>query len=400
MAMNSSDLGTLIKLCSLSREQVAARLDVTTHTINNWCTHRTPISPHHLEELAHVLWESGISQPEISGFVLRELEYQGLLPETILGGREELPSAEKPGSPGRGLVPVLIWSSSQGSPSRDYGTEVQRALQETGFQPYVIDCAENHRFKRSNLNHVQNLDVAGVVLAVPGEEPNGDQELEDVARSLAERQKPVVFVQYYPRSTARLPSTAGCVAFDSAWGVHRSVELLTMHGHRRIGAVFRTPNRQPSASARASFEDAVRANATLDSDDPVLMLDNESETQDIARLVSSCTAVHVGSSESLLWLAQGLHRLGLSWPDDISVMAVAYNKTVLQLGPRPFTYLDVPIREIARDGARMLRRLIEGESIPATDRVQTHRSVELVLVNKEGGSVGPPRTSTIQSLSL
>jgi DNA-binding LacI/PurR family transcriptional regulator/DNA-binding CsgD family transcriptional regulator len=164
---------------------------------------------------------------------------------------------------------------------------------------------------------------------------------------------PVVVVE---RSVSEAPVGADLesVRSDHASGAALAIRHLASLGHRRIGmAVFDTPT---TPQLRTGYERTVRQ-LGLDEDAPVEVID---ETAGVgvatAAFVRHCldtgtTAVFVHSDHYAVEFVETVTEMGLSIPDDLSV--VAYDDEVAALADVPLTAVAPPKHDVGRFAATM-----------------------------------------------
>ncbi|MBF4604375.1 substrate-binding domain-containing protein [Curtobacterium sp. VKM Ac-2884] len=164
---------------------------------------------------------------------------------------------------------------------------------------------------------------------------------------------PVVVVE---RSVVEAPvgSALESVRSDHESGAGIAVRHLAELGHRRIGmAVFDTPT---TPQLRTGYDRAVRQ-LGLDPDAPVQVIPDDQGVGATTRafikrcLATGTTAVFVHSDQYAVEFVETVTEMGLSIPDDLSV--VAYDDEVAALAGVPLTAVAPPKNDVGRFAATM-----------------------------------------------
>jgi len=155
------------------------------------------------------------------------------------------------------------------------------------------------------------------------------------------------------------------VTLDNIAGGREMTEFLLSLGHRRIAFVtseYTTPERD----RRIGYERALEAAGIPV--DPALIIRmteddwKEGRLEPLAALLAGPdrpTAVFASNDFKALAVYRLAHRLGLTIPDDLSVVGYDDIEVADLLYP-PLTTMAQPIEEMARTGVRILIHLIEG----------------------------------------
>ncbi|WP_176505417.1 substrate-binding domain-containing protein [Curtobacterium sp. 314Chir4.1] len=208
----------------------------------------------------------------------------------------------------------------------------------------------------------------------------------DTLELLDQAPMPVVVVE---RSVSEAPVGADLesVRSDHESGAALAIRHLATLGHRRIGmAVFDTPT---TPQLRTGYERAVRQ-LGLDPDAPVEVIDEsvgvgEATAAYIRRcLDTGTTAVFVHSDHYAVEFVETVTEMGLSIPDDLSV--VAYDDEVAALADVPLTAVAPPKNDVGRFAATMCF-----ERISATAQTGfASRHMTLAPTLSVRGSTAPP----------
>lgn len=209
----------------------------------------------------------------------------------------------------------------------------------------------------------------------------------DTLELLDQAPMPVVVVE---RSVAEAPVGADLesVRSDHESGAALAVRHLAALGHRRIGmAVFDTPT---TPQLRTGYDRTVRQ-LGLHQDAPVEVIDETAGVGEAtAAYIQRCldtgtTAVFVHSDHYAVEFVETVTEMGLSIPDDLSV--VAYDDEVAALADVPLTAVAPPKNDVGRFAATMCF-----ERISATAQTGfARRHMTLAPTLSVRGSTAPPR---------
>jgi LacI family transcriptional regulator len=187
---------------------------------------------------------------------------------------------------------------------------------------------------------------------------------DDFADRLAARGAPFVLAL---RTDGRSLASVG----DDRLGGYLAARHLLDLGHRRIGVIAGPSYASSSRGRVQGYRDAI-AEAGLGVDPRLLVpssfgIDAGAEAAEVLmRLDPAPTAIFAVNDNTAIGALSGLHRLGLSVPDDVSL--VGYNDIpIVSRLTVPLTTVRVPFDQIA--GAAL--ELLASEHIPARDRTRT-----------------------------
>lgn len=220
----------------------------------------------------------------------------------------------------------------------------------------IVGNTDNDPAKEAN--YLQLLDarqVDGMLLI------GGVRDVSTVVEYVATSSTPVVLVDRDAGNVLSLPS----VTLDNIAGGREMTEFLLSLGHRRIAFVtseYTTPERD----RRIGYERALEA-AGIPVDPALIVRMTEDDWKEgrlepLAALLAGPdrpTAVFASNDFKALAVYRLAHRLGLTIPDDLSVVGYDDIEVADLLYP-PLTTMAQPIEEMARTGVRILIHLIEG----------------------------------------
>ncbi|SNT47766.1 LacI family transcriptional regulator [Asanoa hainanensis] len=180
------------------------------------------------------------------------------------------------------------------------------------------------------------------------------------------------------------------VLVDNAGGSRRAAEHLLDLGHRRIAIVNGTVNSTPGRQRREAFLDALRQSETAQVYEEVGDFREQGGYQAVMRLLAlehPPTALFVTNNLMTIGALRALHDLGISVPDQLSVIGFDDLDLAALLMP-PLTVVDRPMEEQGALAMRLLlRRLRESGDVTARRIV-----LETNLLIR--GSTGPNRRTT------
>ena len=162
------------------------------------------------------------------------------------------------------------------------------------------------------------------------------------------------------------------VTGDDALGLRAGVRHLAELGHENIAYLTGPPQLSTTARRESAFREELAA--VLGIDDPIVVHGDSFTVpagHAAARQVLSggagVTAVVAGNDMMALGVYRAMGEMGLSCPDDISVVGHNDMPFMDQVDP-PLTTVSVPQVEVGAAAARMLVALTQGER-PASERV-------------------------------
>ena len=76
-------------------------------------------------------------------------------------------------------------------------------------------------------------------------------------------------------------------------------------------------------------------------------------------------------------------------------MTVGHSHSIPRLGPRPFTYVNLPLGKVSRGAAHLLATLMQGDALSYGQEFVVYGVSAMFVANGEGGSVSAPRTARV-----
>ena len=197
----------------------------------------------------------------------------------------------------------------------------------------------------------------GVLLVLPSDE---------VIAHLAHSGLPYVLIHNQGDQLSNVPS----VRITSWEGGFVATQYLISLGHQRIAYIGKTAKAQDAIERIAGYRAALdTANIPLD---PQLQCEGDFNEIDgyiaakaLLELADPPTAIFAGNDRQAAGVYRALHELGITVPDEMSVIGFD-NLPYTEIMNPPLTTVHAPRLELGRTAATMLLRLINGEALEMT----------------------------------
>jgi DNA-binding LacI/PurR family transcriptional regulator len=376
-------LGPLLKALFISRASVARELGVSVQTIHNWCSGRVEVPPRQVGRLVTILRDRGAPSASVAEFVQRELEAYGIDPSLLVESarvREGLNAS---------TVMIITWNLAHAGAFEAIARLCRQTLEHAGVECLHVDCGGEHRLKRSYIRQALSMSCLGVVLVgVPGDVPDPDDELLSAIAPAIEAGVPVVLAMPWANSLP-LPRGAAAIGWDIDAAAGMAIDFLVESGHEEIG-IFRGPN-DPAHVRRYQGMDAAlqRRGITPRPDLVAWASDEPDDLSDLTRVLHEATAIV--APPSVLWAtARAFYNTALQWPEDVSVVTMGNSLFTPKMGRRPFTYVTLPIGKVSRGAAHLLISLTEAASTSYGQEYVIYGASSMSIAHPEDGSTGPP----------
>lgn len=177
------------------------------------------------------------------------------------------------------------------------------------------------------------------------------------------------------------------VGMDNVAVGYKAVEFLRRFGHRRI--LFHNIGRYLMAGQRR-FEGFTKAVCEFGLEETVRYEDEiykEEDLYDLTRRVldgpNPPTAIFAADELAAMGVFRALSDMGLSVPDDISVLTCLNARFMRRINPR-MSVINVRQEEVAAEAGRTLARVLRGDSVET-------RQTFLSPILEEHGSCAPPK---------
>lgn len=231
---------------------------------------------------------------------------------------------------------------------------VGSALAQQGFTPVLCTCTGGV----SEPDYVELLlaqQVSGVVFA------GGSHAEEDADHEhhyeLMRRRLPVVLVN------ASIDLDYPVVSCDDAVAVEQAFGHLIALGHERIGLVLGPRDHIPSRRKLAAFQRcAERAGLPADDVGHTMFSVEGGQAVGTRLAQNGVTGLICGSDPLALGVIRAVRRLGLSTPDDVSVIGYDDSALMTCTDP-PLTTVRQPIEAMGRAAVELLANLIAGNEV-------------------------------------
>lgn len=182
------------------------------------------------------------------------------------------------------------------------------------------------------------------------------------------------------------------VSADDFSAVDRAVAYLASLGHRRIGLMVGDDGHEVARRKAAAFRDVMREHCGVDDAGPLVersLYSLEGGQSAGTRLFGrGITAVVCGSDLMALGAIRAAHRLGLTVPDDVSVVGFDDSAFMTLVHP-PLTTIRQPVEAMGRAVIELLMQQIAGADVPAEEILF---EPELVVRASTGAAPRPGRS--------
>ena len=240
---------------------------------------------------------------------------------------------------------------------------VETVLSRHGLHALVVNTDNNPEKANQLFSTLRLRQCDGFILATAFRN-------DPIVDELAERNIPAVLVN---RLTDKklLPSVAG----DEWSAIHAAVDHLIGLGHTRIAHIAGPRNISNGSIRRAAFLDAVEERKLKKEHCPVIVASEYSEEAGEAALLklfatskTRPTAIIAGNDQIAIGAIDGLRKLKLSCPEDVSVIGFNDSPLVDRLQPS-LTTLHLPKHQLGEDAAVILQEIMSGER---TQKAEAH----------------------------
>ncbi|RCG26529.1 LacI family transcriptional regulator [Sphaerisporangium album] len=236
------------------------------------------------------------------------------------------------------------------------------ALAQRGFTPVLCTRTAGGLSEADYVEMLLDQQVSGVVFA-GGHYAEADAPHEHYRR-LLELRLPVVLV-----NAASEALGFPCVATDDAVAVEQAFGHLLSLGHERIGLVLGPHDHVPSRRKLMAFVEAARRVGVDAGPETVErgLFSVEGGQAAAARLVrQGFTGIICASDPQALGAIRAVRRLGLSVPEDVSVVGYDDSAFMNCTNP-PLTTVRQPIEAVGRAAVTLLAGQIDGASVTAQE---------------------------------
>ena len=234
---------------------------------------------------------------------------------------------------------------------------VSRMLSEAGVRMVLTSTHYQAEEEVQWIDTVTDRSTDGILIVLPSEEA-----IEHLERSGV----PFVLIHHQGGPRPTIPS----VMVTSWEGGFDATTYLISLGHKRIAYIGKTVLARDAIKRFAAYRAALEmANLPID---PQLQCpgnftedDGYTATKALLALPEPPTAIFAGNDRQAVGVYRALHELGMSVPDDMSVIGFD-NLPYAQIMNPPLTTIHAPRLELGRTAATMLLRLINEEELEMT----------------------------------
>jgi LacI family transcriptional regulator len=264
----------------------------------------------------------------------------------------------------------------------DFFNQIVRGIDDVaGENGYIVMVVSLYRDPDKELDYVRRLRAhrcdglifVGGGLRVPGYASKLSAQLDAI------EQRGGAVVMLAPSDVTR-PS----ILYDNEGSVRRLVDHLVSLGHRSFALISGPPHLKTNIVRGAAFVDALR-NHGIELDDDLIAdghFDREGGARALEGLMSmgkEFTAAVCLNDQMAVGCLLAARRLGVRVPNDISVVGFD-DLPVTELLDPPLTTVRVPMRELGREGMKLLLDRLDGR----TDERQRALPCDLVVRASSG----------------
>lgn len=238
------------------------------------------------------------------------------------------------------------------NPSPNYVIDVQQGVlnrcEAAGFNLMIHPCdSRNKNFKSDTLAMLKRSHVDGVILTSPL------AELEDINALLAEQSIPCVRI-----GLSESYGAFSGVYCDDRRAVFEMTNYLIAAGHTRIGFVQGLITHNSTEERFAGFMTAMQSHGLTVEDELVVRGEFDFESgkacgKQLLSLQNPPTAIFASNDDMASGIIVAAHQLGLSIPNDISVVGFDDSPLASQMYPA-LTTVQQPIRDMAEQATDLL----------------------------------------------
>ena len=225
-------------------------------------------------------------------------------------------------------------------------------MRESGYSMMITNSINDSELEATHISLFQQRRVDGLILSI------SDETSELVTGALQKVDSPVVLVD---RQLSGFPFSA--VACDHAQGIRDAFDHLVALGHTKIGMVNGNPNVRPSRERAAALRNACRIAGNVTATIRSAEFTAEHGYQATMAMLSgkdAPTAIIAGSNQILVGVMRAIRELGLSVPNDVSLVTCDDIPLSEFLDPALSTISRDP-REMGRVAADLMLEGLAGE---------------------------------------
>lgn len=242
-----------------------------------------------------------------------------------------------------------------------FAQEIEQLLAAGGHTPLLCTQTPGGTSEDEYIATLTERGVSGIVF-VSGRHADTTADLTRYQR-LHERGVPIVTVN---GNTSGL--SAPGFSTDDAAAARMGVRHLASLGHRRIGLAMGANRMVPAMRKYEGYKQAMRELLPTEPLRTAESLFTYQSGANVARqlLDQGCTGIICGSDVLALGVIQGVRALGLSVPEQVSVIGYDDSPLIPMMSP-PLTTVRQPVEAISRAAVAALMAQINGEQVERTE---------------------------------
>lgn len=337
------------------------------------------------ETLAGLAAKTGVSITTVSRVLSGKSEQYRISPDT----RDKVMAAAKANHYFPNLVAQNLRSNQTNtiglmlpSVANPYFADIASAvIYEARLRNYttiVIDSAESAEIEKNGISSLMSRQIGGIIASPCGDDPSL---FEEINRKIL----PVILIDRY-FTDSQLPY----VTTNNYQGSIAAVEHLLDMGHSRIACIQGVTSSLPNKRRVTGYLDALERAGLQDE---ALVVGNDFSVQNgylETRLLlgrpNRPTAIFALSNTIMLGAMKAIREMGMSVPEDISVVAFDNNIYMDYMTP-PVTRVSQPTEEMAKLATRMLF-----ECMASGERSRSQIELLPTLVRRDSVTSVPLRT--------
>jgi len=238
-----------------------------------------------------------------------------------------------------------------------------RLLEKFGYSGVICNVDNDPEREQACLNSMGHRSVDGVLCIGPQEETA------NIVRAVEEMEIPVVLVDTDPEI-----ATIDTVTLDNIYGGQLVVDYLVSLGHRRIAFVT-SDFTGAERGRRAGYSEGLETRG-IDPDPSLIISQGEGQwhrgecpaLMELIRNGNAPTAIFASNDFKAIRIVRLLHRLGLSIPDDVSLVGFDDIDAAAMVTPG-LTTIHQPIDKMIDIGVRILIKRMDGRDGPTEHEV-------------------------------
>ena len=372
-----------IREAGASRREVAAHVGVSIEAVENWCSGRTRVSPHHMARLLEFLVSCSevVSDATLAGLLTNQLRSQGFGDEVMARAGSGLVALRK-----RNGYVIFITSDLGNHHQGNLGHLLQNLFLHEGISVLMLDYHSDSEALKTQVQRALDLNPLALVVIAPANAETSAY----ISSVIDQRDVPCVFLFGGPDE---LPASQASVLWDEAAVMDRGADVIWESGCRKIVSVYfdqdyptqmglngafpltdgeGSPDETGAAVQRKVFSQSMQG--------ALHQIVDYLDRGDVDGLV-------VRSTFLLPLICGALDDRNLSYPNDVSLIGFAWGSWIEGLVRPPVTYFELPLLQTAKAVQQAVSRLIRNRRLEQSERVKVLSVHFFPLRRLVGGSV-------------